>query len=162
MQTPIPPRIQPSGQFSSMQIDQAMKNDGTVLGNTVSSGYISEKGSITTIDGQSQQYTAPAVAGGLIIRTGLTVSISNDLMPSATDLATELELLTVDGASYTRTLGVYNNTNYAINLNGIGWNFLNSNYIAQYNAYTIMYSISYTDLDGWAVNCLFTGSINLD
>ena len=162
MQTPIPPTIPSSAQFDSVQIDQFMKTTGdeVVLGNQIVTGNFTQGGILSTINGQDQTYPASAIAGGMLQRTGLTVSISNDVMPSANDLAEVLGLSAVDGISYVRMFGFNNPTSYAININGTGWNFLNSNYIAGQHAYTLMYNLTYSSVNGWTSDCFIAGSFD--
>jgi hypothetical protein len=162
MSTPIPPTIPADGQFSAVQIDQYLKNDGSTTGNVVSNGYVTEKGSFTTITGQDQTYSASAIAGGIIIRTGTTVAPSNDVLPTASNLASELGLPNVDGASYTRSFAIYNNNGYFITLSGTGWSFPGTANINGYYSMTFYYNLTYSIVSGWSGVCLSSGLINLD
>jgi hypothetical protein len=161
MSVPLPPTIYADAQFNTMQAG-FVKNDGSAVGNSSSNGYVTEKGGLTSVTGQNQTYPVAAVAKGIIIRSGLTVSTSVDTLPSATDLATELGLFQVDGASFIRSFVVYDATNYSLQMTGTGWTFPGTNYVGAYNATTFYYVISYTTLSGWAVSCLSSGVINLD
>jgi hypothetical protein len=162
MQTFVPPIIPPSVQFNTIQNTNTFKNKGSSIinGNNIVTGNFTMGGILLDISGQSQTYSASSVAAGMLTRSGLTVSISNDVMPSASDLANALGLIAGSGNSYIRLLGIYNTTAYQIDLTGDGWTFVNSNSIRGQFGYTLMYNIYYSDGE-WLVSCMFTGQIDL-
>ncbi len=163
MQTPVPPTIPSTAQFDSIQVDQLIKtNHEIVQGSQVVTGNFTQGGILSTIDGQDQVYPASCITGGMLKRTGLTVSYSNDTLPSATDIADNLELPKAEGISFVRTFGLNNPTGYAINLSGTGWTFLtttsnSSGIFLGEHSYTVMYNITYTTEDGWTIICFITG-----
>lgn len=158
MNTPIPPKIPSSSQSSSSVIT----SNQIIYGSIVSNGYLTSKGSITTIDGQDQIYSVQSICSGMIVRTGTTVSNSIDVLPLPNLIASELGLIAEDGNSYVRTLGIYNPSNYNCLLTGTGWTFLGDDLVRGEQAYTFMLNITYTILNGWTITSMVVGEIDLD
>lgn len=149
MNYPIPPTIPPSGQFSSLAVDQP-------LGKVVSNGYVTGKGSIETINGATVTYTPAQICNGLIVRTN---GNGTDTLPSASAIAEELGLPSAPG-SYIRYFSIYNNNGSNINLSGDGWSFTGLGTVYGYWVLTFAISIEYTS--EWNITALCIGNVNLD
>jgi len=163
MNTPKPPTIPSTGQFNILQVNQIFNNKGVTIdssGSIVSNGYLTAKGSATIISGQNQSYSAAAIAGGMIIRTDVSFSPSNESFPTATELASELGLPDEDGRSYIRSFMIYNNSIRTLVMSNLnGWTLYGSNSIAGNRPGIFYYTLSYSSELGWNVICISDAEI---
>jgi hypothetical protein len=149
----------------SVQLDFLQVN-GTITqgnGNVVTNGFVSEKGAVTTIDGQMKLLSADAVCGGMIIRTG-TTGPSTDVLCDAALMAAKLGLTI--GQSASRSFAIVNMSNNPVVLGGLGWTFLTTGFdpttvVNQY--YSMMFFCVVDHFNGaWRVTCTKTGMVNND
>jgi hypothetical protein len=103
MNTPIPPTIPSSGQFSNADIGD-MKvsiNNGTF----VSNGFLTSLGGSTIIDTLNPTYTSTEFCKGMIIRSA---NSGTDTFPNPEDIAATLGLPNVSGIDYLRYISITN------------------------------------------------------
>jgi hypothetical protein len=90
----------------------------------------------------------------------LCFSPSSDGLPAPSELATELGLPDINGASYTRTFIVYNNTIRTLRLTNInGWTLFGSNGVGPNRPAIFYCTISYSSQDGWTAVCINDGAV---
>jgi hypothetical protein len=143
----VPPLIPADTNVNTLSVD-VIKSKTQISGLT--------KGSFNIVDGPGVPLTAAQMASRVLIKTGL-VEGEVYTFPSPSDMATALGLFDpLDGDSYLNEVTIYADTNYSITIHRGLWTYLSDSLsdiqVNGFNALKLVYQISYTVADGWAIS----------